>query len=89
MGLFLVVANADQYQIAIEFGEPPWVLIVVNLVDCRFDIFIEFEFDDDGGLSDAFFGQSDDIGKALAGWELADDVVEIFGIKAQHRNDAS
>ena len=57
VSLFLVVANADQYQIAIEIGEPPWVLIVVNLVDCRFDIFIEFEFDDDGGLSDAFFGQ--------------------------------
>ena len=57
VGLFLVVANADQYQIAIEISEPPRILIVVNLIDCRFDIFVEFEFDDDGGLSDAFFGQ--------------------------------
>ena len=57
VGLFLVVANADQYQIAIEIGEPPRILVVVNLIDCRFDIFIEFEFDDDGGLSNALFGQ--------------------------------
>ena len=57
VGLFLVVANADQYQIAIEISEPPRILIVVNLIDCRFDMFIEFEFDDDGGLSNALFGQ--------------------------------
>ena len=57
VGLFLVVANADQYQIAIEIGKPPWLLIVVNLIDCCFDIFIEFEFDDNRGLLDALFGQ--------------------------------
>ena len=89
VGLFLVVANADQYQIAIEIGESPQILIIVDLVDGRFDIFVEFEFDDNRGFVYAFFGQQDDIGKAFAGWELADDVVEIFGIKAQHRNDTS
>ena len=57
VGLFLVVANADQYQIAIEIGEPPWLSVVVNLIDCCFDIFIEFEFDDNRGLLDALFGQ--------------------------------
>ena len=57
VGLFLIVADADQYQIAIEIGEPPRILVVVDLVDCRFDIFVKFEFDDDGGLLDAFFGQ--------------------------------
>ena len=57
VGLFLVVANADQYQIAVEIGEPPRILVVVNLIDCRFDICVEFEFDDDGGLGDAIFGQ--------------------------------
>ena len=87
--LFLIVADADQYQIAVEIGEPAWVLIVVDLIDGRFDIFVEFEFDDNRGFVYAFFGQQDDIGKALACGELADDVVEIFGIKAQHRNDTS
>ena len=87
--IFLIVGDADQYQIAVEIGEPAWVLIVVDLIDGRFDIFVEFEFDDNRGLVYAFFGQQDDIGKALACGELADDVVEIFGIKAQHRNDTS
>ena len=87
VGLFLVVANADQYQIAIEIGESPRILIIVDLVDGRFDIFVEFEFDDNRGFVYALFGQQDDIGKAFAGWELADDVIELFGIKAQNRND--
>ena len=87
--LFLVVADADQYQIAIEIGESPRILIIVDLVDGRFDIFVEFEFDDNRGFVYALFGQQDDIGKAFAGRELADDVVEIFGIKAQDRNDTS
>ena len=87
VGLFLVVANADQYQIAIEIGEPPRILVVVDLVDCCFDIFVKFEFDDDGGLLDAFFGQRDESGEARASGEFAEDGIEIFGIKAQDRND--
>ena len=86
---FLIVADADQYQIAIKIFEPARVLIVVDLIDCCFDIFVEFEFDDNRRFVYALFGQQDDIGKAFARGELADDVVEIFGIKAQHRNDAS
>ena len=57
VGFFLVVANPDQYQIAVEIGEPAWVLIVVDLIDGRFDIFVEFEFDDDGWTVNALFGQ--------------------------------
>ena len=57
VGFFLVVANAHQYQIAIEIGEPPLILVVVNLIDSGFDICVEFEFDDNGRLLNAFFGQ--------------------------------
>ena len=57
VGFFLVVANPDQYQIAVEIGEPTRILVVVNLIDCRFDIFVEFEFNDDGGIVNTLFGQ--------------------------------
>ncbi len=80
---FLIVGDADQYQIAIEIGESTRILIVVDLIDCCFDIFVEFEFDDNRRFVNALFWQQDDIGKAFARGELADDVVEIFGIKAQ------